>query len=275
VEAHPIDQSTLTRRYTERAVAFIETHADGPFFLYLPHTFPHIPLHASADSRGRSEAGLYGDVVEELDDSVGAVMDALHRAGVADDTLVITTSDNGPWFQGSPGGVRGRKMDVFEGGMRVPFLAYWPGRVPAGHVIDVPVVGIDLFPTILELTGLPSPDDRVIDGQSMVGLLDGGAWARREPVYFHRISVLQAVRDGRFKYHDRHGVSYGNPMDLAWGPMAKRGPWLFDLELDPDESYDVAERYPAIAGRLRAMLESRRRELERNPRGWIEEAAYP
>lgn len=268
VEPHPIDQTKLTRRYTERAVAFIEAQAGGPFFLYLPHTFPHIPLHASAEWRGRSEAGLYGDVVEELDASVGAVIDALERTGVAESTLVMVTSDNGPWFQGSPGGVRGRKMDVFEGGMRVPFLAHWPGRVPAGHVIDVPIVGIDVFPTILELTGLPAPGDRVIDGQSMVGLLEGGVWTRRDPVFYYRISALQAVRDGRFKYHDRHGVFYGNPMDFPWGPMLNRGPWLFDLELDPDESYDVSDKYPAITGRLRGVLESRRREMADNPRGW-------
>jgi uncharacterized sulfatase len=267
-EAHPIDQTTLTRRYTERAVRFIEANADRPFFLYLPHTFPHIPLHASAEWRGRSEGGLYGDVVEELDDSVGQVVDALRATGVAERTLLIVTSDNGPWFQGSAGGVRGRKMDVFEGGMRVPFLAFWPGRVPAGHVIDTPIVGVDVFPTILELTGLPTPADRIIDGQSMVGLLEGGAWPRRDPVYYHRIDELQAVRDGRFKYHDRHGVFYGNPMDLPFGPMLDRGPWLFDLELDPDESYDVADKYPAVAGRLRALLESRRQELEENPRGW-------
>jgi arylsulfatase A-like enzyme len=268
VERHPIDQTTLTRRYTERAVAFIESHAGRPFFLYLPHTFPHVPLHVAGERLGRSEAGLYGDVVEELDESVGAVIDALERTGVAQDTLVLVTSDNGPWFQGSPGGVRGRKMDVFEGGMRVPLLAAWPGRVPAGHVIDVPAVGVDVFPTVLELTGVPGPDDRVIDGQSLVGLLDGGDWARREPVYYHRISALQAVREGRFKYHARHGVFYGNPMDWTWGPMKRRGPWLFDLELDPDESYDVSDRYPAIAGRLRGVLESRRRELADNPRGW-------
>jgi len=269
VERHPVDQTTLTRRYTERAVTFIESHAGEPFFLYLPHTFPHVPLHASAERRGRSEGGLYGDVVEELDASVGAVIDALERSGVAERTLVVVTSDNGPWFQGSAGGVRGRKMDVFEGGMRVPLLACWPSRVPAGHVIDVPVVGVDLFPTLLELTRLPVPDDRVIDGQSLVGLLDGGASPRRDPVYYHRIAELQAVRDGRFKYHARHGLLYGNPMDWGWGPFIDRGPWLFDLELDPDESYDVAERYPAITGRLRALLESRRREQRDNPRGWL------
>jgi arylsulfatase A-like enzyme len=267
-ERHPIDQATLTRRYTERAVSFIETHADEPFFLYLPHTFPHIPLHVSPERLGHSDGGLYGDVVEELDESVGAVLDALEQSGVAANTLVVVSSDNGPWFQGSPGGLRGRKMNVFEGGMRVPLLARWPGGVPAGHVIDETVVGVDLFPTILALARLPLPEDRVIDGESLAGLLRGQNWERRHPVYFHRISTLEALREGRFKYHDRHGVFFGNPMDWAWGPMRKRGPWLFDLELDPDESYDVSATYPDVATRLGAALERRRQELADNPRGW-------
>jgi uncharacterized sulfatase len=164
VEPAPIDQTTLTRRYTERAVAFIEEDRDGPFFLYLPHTFPHIPLHVAADRRGRSAAGLYGDVVEELDWSTGAVLDALTRTGATNNTLVIVTSDNGPWFQGSPGGVRGRKFDVFEGGMRVPLLAWWPGRIAPGRVDDEPVIGVDLFPTVLELA-TPGPPARRARGR--------------------------------------------------------------------------------------------------------------
>lgn len=268
VEHHPIDQNTLTRRYTEKAVAFIEANRDRPFFLYMPHTFPHIPLHAAADRRGSSEAGLYGDVVEELDDSVGAVLKVLRRAGVARNTLVIVSSDNGPWFQGSPGTTRGRKFDVFEGGMRVPLIAGWPGRIPAGLVIDEPVISIDLFPTVLELTRLPTPEDRIIDGQSLLALLEGEKLTPRRPIFFHQFSVLRAARLGRFKYHDRHGVFFGNPMDWSWGPMKARGPWLFDLQRDPTESYDVSEKYPEVVARLRHILEVRKRELESNPRGW-------
>jgi len=269
VERHPIDQSTLTRRYTAEAVGFIETHRDRPFFLYVPHTFPHIPLHVTADRSGSSEGGLYGDVVEELDESVGAVLDALERTGVADHTLVLISSDNGPWFQGSPGSIRGRKFDVFEGGMRVPLLVAWPERIPAASVLDEPVMLIDLFPTILDLAQLPAPGDRTIDGRSLLPVLEGRDDAGRPPVFFFQLSKLRAVRQGPFKYHDRHGVFFGNPMDWPWGPMRKRGPWLFDLRQDADESYDVSGRYPEVAARLREVLEEKSRQVEDNPRGWL------
>ncbi len=268
VEKHPIDQSTLTRRYTGRAVSFIEKNSDRPFFLYLPHTFPHIPLHVGEGRLGTSAGGLYGDVVEELDWSTGEVLDALERTGVADNTLVVVSSDNGPWFQGSPGGVRGRKFDVFEGGMRVPFFLRWPDRVSPGGVDEDLVVAVDLFPTILELLGVPAPPDRVIDGTSLVRRFGEGESAPRGPVWFHQVGHLRAVREGRFKYHDRHRVPFGNPPDFALGIWVHRGPWVFDLELDPNESYDVSERHPETFARLRQMLEARRQEMEDNPHGW-------
>jgi len=268
VERHPIDQTTLTRRYTERAVAFIEEQQERPFFLYLPHTFPHIPLRVGEDRLGTSAAGLYGDVVEELDWSTGEVLDALERTGVARNTLVVVSSDNGPWFQGSPGGVRGRKFDVFEGGMRVPFLVRWPERIRPGGVDEDPMVAIDLFPTILELLGVPPPPDRVIDGTSFVQRFGRGESVPRGPVWFHQVGHLRAVREGRFKYHDRHRVPFGNPPDFALGVSTLRGPWLFDLELDPDESYDVSERHPETLARMGKMLEARLQEMEDNRRGW-------
>lgn len=268
IEEHPIDQSTLTRRYTAEAVAFIEKHRQRPFFLYLPHTFPHIPLHVGEERRGRSPAGLYGDVVEELDDSVGAVIEALELHELQRQTLVILTSDNGPWFQGSPGGTRGRKFAVFEGGTRVPFIAYWPERIAGGRVSEELVIGIDLLPTILELTGLPLPGDRALDGGSLVELLLADGPGPHEAIYYHQLGIARAVRRGRFKYHDRHGVFFGNPMDWPWGPMKKRGPWLFDLELDPDESYDVSDHHPEVVQELSALLTAHRAALETNPRGW-------
>lgn len=269
VEEHPIDQSSLTRRYTEEALAFIGANRGRSFFVYIPHTFPHRPLHAPAERRGQSPGGLYGDVVEELDRSVGDVVSALDRLGLSESTLVVVTSDNGPWFQGSAGRTRGRKFDVFEGGMRVPFLVRWPGRIPAGLRIDAPVIGIDLFPTLLELAGLPLPQDRVIDGVSLVSLLERGGPAPPRAIYFDQLGVPRAVRAGRFKYHGRHRVVFGNPMDWAWGPFESHGPWLFDLDRDPDESYDVSERHAGVARRLGRLLEQRRRELEENPRGWL------
>ncbi len=267
-EWHPIDQSTLTRRYTERALNFIEENSGRPFFLYLAHTFPHIPLHVGEERLGTSAAGRYGDVVEELDWSTGEVLDALERAGVARDTLVVVSSDNGPWFEGSPGGFRGRKFDVFEGGMRVPFIARWPARIAGGGVDHDLVVALDLFPTVLELLGMSPPPDRVIDGESLVRRFDGADAAPHGPVWFHQVGHLRAVREGRFKYHDRHRLPFGNPPDFALGVWTAKGPWLFDLELDPDESYDVSERHPEIFARMGAMLEARLREMEEDPRGW-------
>jgi uncharacterized sulfatase len=268
VESHPVDQTTLTRRYTEQAVAFIEKNKDRPFFLYLPHTFPHIPLHVGEDRLGSSAAGPYGDVVEELDWSTGEVLDALDRAGVARNTLVVVSSDNGPWFQGSPGGLRGRKFDVFEGGMRVPFMVRWPARIRAGRVDEDLVSGVDIFPTVLELLSIPLPPDRVIDGESLVQRFGGGKAEARGPIWFHQVGHLRAVRLGRFKYHDRHRLPFGNPPDFALGVWAQKGPWLFDIELDPDESYDVSERHPETFARMGLMLEARLKELEDNPRGW-------
>jgi arylsulfatase A-like enzyme len=268
VERHPIDQTTLTRRYTEQAVAFIEKNEDRPFFLYLPHTFPHIPLHVGEDRLGTSAAGRYGDVVEELDWSTGEVLAALRRAGVANNTLVVVSSDNGPWFQGSPGGLRGRKFDIFEGGMRVPFMVRWPRRIDAGRVDEELVSGIDLFPTVLELLNVPPPPDRVIDGESLVQRFGKGKAEPRGPVWFHQVGHLRAVRLGRFKYHNRHRLPFGNPPDFALGVWAQKGPWLFDIELDPDESYDVSERHPDTFARMGLMLQARLKELEDNPRGW-------
>ena len=268
VESHPIDQATLTRRYTEEAVAFIEKNRDRPFFLYLPHTFPHRPLHVGEDRLGSSAAGLYGDVVEELDWSTGEVLDAIDRTDVARNTLVVVSSDNGPWFQGSPGGLRGRKFDVFEGGTRVPLIVRWPARIAAGRVDEDIASGIDIFPTVLEFLGIPAPPDRVIDGESLAGRFAGEKAEPRGPVWFHQVGHLRAVRLGRFKYHDRHRLSFGNPPDFPLGVWVEHGPWLFDIELDPDESYDVSRRHPETFERMALMLAARLKEMEDNPRGW-------
>jgi uncharacterized sulfatase len=267
-EAHPVDQSTLTRRYTERAVSFIEANAERPFFLYLPHTFPHVPLHVAENRAGRSSGGLYGDVVEELDWSTGRVLEALERTGVADNTVVVVSSDNGPWYQGSPGPTRGRKHDVFEGGMRVPMLVRWPARTPAGVDDDEIFVGVDLFPTVLDAIGIPLPADRVVDGESLLGRFEGAGHGEHGPVWFHQIRHLRAVRQGPFKYHDRHRVPFGNPPDFRVAFHVPKGPWLFDLRIDPAESYDISAARPEVAREMRDLLDRRRRALEENPRGW-------
>ena len=270
IEPHPLDQSSLTHRYTKEAVAFLEVNRDRPFFLYMPHTFPHVPLFASDPFRGRSDGGLYGDVIEELDSSVGTVMATLTRLGLADQTLVLITSDNGPWFQGSPGGTRGRKMDVFEGGMRVPFILHWPGHIAPAQVSELLASGLDLFPTFLEMASLPLPRDRDYDGVSLVPLFAGGSPELDRSILFTQIRKFQAIREERFKYHARHGVLYGNPMDWRWGPFILRGPWLFDLDVDPHESYDISGSHPAVAERLAGKLGERQLAWNENPRGWID-----
>jgi arylsulfatase A-like enzyme len=267
-ESHPIDQTTLTRRYTDEAVAFIAEPRQRPFFLYLAHTFPHVPLHAPAARRGTSRGGLYGDVVEELDASVGGVMNALAEHGLDQDTLVLVTSDNGPWFEGSSGPTRGRKHDIFEGGMRVPFIARWPRRMASGQVRDELVIGVDVLPTVLELAGVPPPPDRELDGVSLAGALARGEPGPERAIYFHQLGVARAVREARFKFHARHMVPYGNPMNWPWAPSVEQGPWLFDLAVDPAESYDVSLRYPAARRHLEELLQAHAQALARNPRGW-------
>lgn len=268
-EAAPIDQSTLTERYTREAIDFISRrNQDEPFLLYLAHTFPHVPLHASDEFIGSSSGGLYGDVVEELDQSVGAIVGALRRANALDDTLVILTSDNGPWFQGSPGGTRGRKMEIFEGGMRVPMIVHWPSMIGAGRVEEAVVSSLDLFPTILDLCGIAPPGDRVLDGVSLQALFEGVSTSPRDPLFYSHIGRIDAVRVGNLKYHDRRMLLYGNPMDWRWAPFVPKGPWLFDLSRDPDESYDVSSLYPEARQRLAALLTERREQQLANPRGW-------
>ncbi len=268
-EPAPADQTTLTDRYTAEAVQWIAANADEPFFLYMAPNFPHIPLYASAEQDGNSSAGLYGDVIADLDRSVGAVMEALRKFGVADDTLLIITSDNGPWYQGSAGAVRGRKNMVFEGGPRVPFIAHWPGRIAPEQRSDSVVTALDLYPTLLSLAGVPLPEDRIIDGLDVrATLLDGAPTPDTRPVYYWSGSSLLGVRMGPWKAHRRHRVSAGMSGPIIYAP--EKGPWLFDLERDPDESYDVSQTRPATLGRLLQNMTAFDNEVAENPRGWIQ-----
>jgi arylsulfatase A len=269
VEPHPVDQRTLTRRYTEEAVAFIEANRERPFFLYVAHNFPHEPLHASPEQAGKSPAGSYGDVLHDLDDSTGAIIDALERSGLARHTLVLVTSDNGPWFEGSVDGLRGRKNDAFEGGMRVPLIARWPGHIPAGQRVDDVTAAVDVLPTVLALAGIPLPSDRTIDGLDLRPVLLGRRGELPErPIYYYADRSLQAVRLGRWKAHRRHGVYGGLAADWPFVPLFPRGPWLFDLARDPDESYDASERRPEELERLLGVMDALDAELAENPRGW-------
>ncbi len=263
----PADQRYLTERYTEAATRFIVDNAGGPFFLYFAHNFPHDPLHVREERLGRSDAGLFGDVIEEIDDSVGAVVAALEATGVLDNTLIVITSDNGPWFLGDAGAQRGRKGNTFEGGMRVPFIAHWPDAIPPGRTEQAMGMGTDLLPTVLDILGLPAPEDRLLDGRSILAVLTRGGPTPHDFLYYYDGETLFAVRDQRFKYRGAAGVFYSTDQMPAGGAVPQKE-WLFDLDGDPRESYDTSARYPQQLARLRSAFEDRKREMAENPRGW-------
>lgn len=255
----PADQTTLTRRYTEEAVKFIHEHRSGPFFLYLAHTFPHVPLFASAKFGGQSRRGLYGDVVEELDWSVGQVREALHREGLDRNTLVFFTSDNGPWLiQGEAGGsagpLREGKGSTWEGGMREPGIAWWPGRIQAGVVNHQLACTMDLFTTCLKLAGAEIPQDRIIDGVDMAPLLFGTGPSQRSIFFYYRGTQLYAARNHEFKAHFRTRSGYGaDPVALHDPPL------LFQLCHDPGERFNVASNHLDV---ITGILKERARHQE-------------
>jgi arylsulfatase A-like enzyme len=293
IETDP-DQSLFTHRFTERATSFIEKNKDRPFFLYIPHVMPHVPIFASDAFRGKSSNGLYGDVVEEIDWSAGQILDAIKRCGIDDNTLVIFFSDNGPFLSygnhaGTARPLREGKLTTFEGGVRVPFIARWPGRVPAGTVCDEPVMEIDLLPTVAGLIG-GRLSDRKIDGKDIRDLLEGkpGAKSPHEALMFYGGSELQAVRSGEWKLHFAHSyITVDGPPGRDGKPsrfgemkpksitqsgiagIASRhgyrveniGLSLFNLKDDPGESRDVAKEHPEIVDRLKKLAEPTRKEL--------------
>jgi len=262
VEA-PADQNLLTRDFTREAQAFIRNNREAPFFLYLAHPMPHEPMHASADFRGQSAAGLYGDAVEELDWGIGEILGTLHELDLDRNTLVVFTSDNGPWWQGNPGLTRGRKMLTFEGGFRVPFIARWPGVIPAGTRSTEMSMNFDLFPTCLQIAGIPLPADRIVDGKDIMPVLAGASPSPHDALFFYDTRTLVAARHEQWKYHRRFRTE-----NAGYFPL-KQGPFLFDLETDPNESYSLVESRPEIASELAAMLDAWEAETAENLRGWI------
>jgi uncharacterized sulfatase len=272
------DQSKLTGLYTKEAISFIEESNEKPFFLYFAHTFPHQPLFASEGFRGKSKGGLYGDTVEEIDWSVGRIMDCLERNGLAENTLLLFTSDNGPWFEGDPGRHRGRKGQSYEGGFRVPMIARYPTVIPAGRVCDEPAMNIDFFPTSLALAGVEPPQDRTIDGRNILGLMTGEAQETpHEAFYFYHVEELEAIRAGKWKFiRNIHHYVWPLPVDketLLAGKMGKgrlgRWPLLHDLEIDPRESYNLIDNHPEVGQELRNRMEQWEQGLEENVRGWV------
>ncbi|MBV8128133.1 MAG: sulfatase [Planctomycetaceae bacterium] len=260
----PAVQDTLTRRYTEEALKFIRDHAalarqGQPFFLYLPYTFPHVPLHASPAFRGKSPRGLYGDVVEELDASVGQVLQVLRQEQLAGSTLVVFTSDNGPWLSqkldaGSAGLLREGKITTWEGGVRVPCLAWWPGTIAPGRVVQDLASELDLFATCIELAGGRLPADRPYDSHSLAPLFRGTGSGSRNEVFYYFDDQVTAVRQGPWKLHQKTIESAsGQTKSQIQSP-----PLLFNLATDPSERFNVALEHPDVVERLTKVIEAHR-----------------
>jgi arylsulfatase A len=322
VEA-PVDQSQLTRRYTERAVEFMRANRERPFFIYLPHTMPHVPQYASEKFSGKSKGGLYGDVVEEIDWSTGVILDALHELRLAERTLVIFASDNGApvrraeggpgvppvkkakatgetpvprfpgrAFGGNNGALRAGKGTTFEGGVRVPFIAWWPGKIAAAKESAAPISLMDLFPTFAALAGAPMPRDRVYDGEDISPELGGsrppprrarglelvetaGAVSSRT-IYHYFGYQLQAVRQGNWKLFvavDRRPEP--QPASLWFEHLPRvfetqhrllAGPELYDLSADMSEKQNVAAQHPEIVARLTKLARDFDAQLQRYKR---------
>lgn len=247
----PADQTTITKRYTEEAVAFIEEHRDGPFFLYLPHSLPHVPLFRSEAFEGVSRRGLYGDVIQEIDWSVGQVLDTLRRLDLADNTIVWFTSDNGPWLTfkdhgGSAGPLKDGKGTTWEGGMREPTLAWWPGTIPAGTVSAELGTTMDIYATSIALAGGELPDGRIVDGVDLSASLTGTGPSPRDEVQYYRGTRLMALRRGPWKAHFKTQESYTGNNKL----LEHDTPLLYNLEVDPGEQWDVAADHPDVVAAL-------------------------
>lgn len=300
---YPVVQSYLTKRYTEEANAFIEKNKDRPFFLYLPHAMPHKPLAASEEFYSPETADdLYADVVRELDWSVGQILAKLEELGLSENTLVMFSSDNGPWYGGSTGGLRGMKGSGWEGGVRVPAIFSWPGKIPAGEVVSIPAATVDLVPTICDLIGRDTKD-LAVDGHDIWQLLSGnGESSNDRVIYTWNGTQLHAVRQGKWKLHTtvprsrprgKKGEEWIDPRApdgvTIIAPDEQSQPWeypspadtpdtvkpkaglLFDLENDPGEQTDVASDHPEVVERLQkiadaALADAAKVELTKYPR---------
>jgi arylsulfatase A-like enzyme len=255
----PADHRTLTKRYTDEAVRFIESHRDRPFFLYVAHSLPHIPLARSAEFAGRIDAGIYGDTIEEIDWSTGRILDALHTAGVEQRTLVVFTSDNGPWLPfkthgGSAGPLKEGKGTTWEGGVRTPAIFWWPGTVRPAVVTEM-ASAMDLFVTAARLAGAEPPADRTIDGVDLSAPLRGTGPSSRRVLFYYWDSELRAVRKGNYKAHFITSGAYGEGAARA----EHNPPLLFNLAEDPGERFNIAAGHMDVVADLVKEAEAHRK----------------
>ena len=260
----PTDQRTITRRYTEEAVKFIRANKDKPFFVYLPHSMPHVPLFASKQFLGTSRRGLYGDVIEEIDWSVGQVLSALRSEGLDQDTIVFFTSDNGPWLifnehGGSAGLLRGGKGSTWEGGMREPTIIWGPGRVRQGVSQQISST-MDIMATIFAQAGIALPKNRVMDTHDLTPVLEGKGPSTRQAVFYYRGYKLMAVRRGSWKMHIMTQSGYGQRQPTKHDP-----PQLYHLDRDPSEKYNVAKENSKVIAEMVKLIEKHKKEMKAAP----------
>jgi len=269
LDEQPVDQTTLTKRYSEAAINFIKKNKDNPFFIYLPHAMPHLPVYASDEYAGTSAGGRYGDVIEEIDGNVGKILNVLQEEGLDEHTLVIFTSDNGPWRNmpprmyntepvekwhgGTTGSLYGAKATTYEGGQRVPAIIRWPGEIPEEQVSSALCTSMDLHATILKLTGATQPQ-KPLDGKDIWPLLTQEGASPHQYFYYFNSKHLEAVRDGEWK------LRMGVPADRWTSPELKKGDEpviteLFNLKNDPYEHFNMAEEHPDVVSRLKKELE--------------------
>lgn len=267
------DQAQLTTIYTERACRFIKEHKQQPFFLYLAHSMPHVPIAVSGKFKGKSGDGLFGDMMEEVDWSVGQIMKTLEESGLADNTLVVFTSDNGPWLSfgnhaGNTGGLREGKGSTWEGGIRIPCIMRWPAKIPAGSVCNRMAATIDLLPTVAGLCGAALPV-RKIDGVDLKSLMfnETGANPRDELAIYYEVNSLQAIRKGPWKLilpHKTRTYKLNLPGYDGYpgaAPNVQTGMALYDMRRDPGETLDVQQQFPEVVASLLKVAEKYRQDL--------------
>lgn len=263
VVERPADQNTLTRRYTEDAIRWIRENKEGPFFMYLAHNLPHVPLFASDEFRGTSLRGLYGDVVEEIDHGVGLLLEMLKEEGLAENTIVVFTSDNGPWLPteisgGTAGMLKDGKGTTWEGGMREPTI-FWGAGIAPKIVMEMGST-LDLFNTFSRVAGVPMPDDRIMDGVDLSPILFGDGESPRKEMFYYRGSELYAVRVGPYKAHliTEGGYQPNTRVD-------HEVPELYNVEQDPSERFNIAEKYPEVLEQIRKVVEEHNAKMVKGP----------
>lgn len=283
-----LDQEHYTQLFTDAAKSFISENQNEPFFLYLAHKDPHQPFFPSKNFKGKSKAGAYGDAVEEFDHSVGQVLKHLDSLKLTNNSIVIVSSDNGPWYEGSACGLRGRKGQLFEGGYRVPFILHYPQKIKKAYTSQIPAMGIDLLPTLAHAAGVSLPSDRIIDGHNLLHLLaDSSKLAGNRPLFFFHDYAFEAVRMGDWKFIETN-YSYTWPIPLEHPNYVTKNfvpgykplnndtvvnrldswPKLYNLTQHPYESYNLHTHHPKQSQEMKRVLTQFRTDFLENPRGW-------